>query len=321
MKTAIITGVTGQDGSYLAELLLNKGYFVHGIRPHSSDDSRLKHIISSQFALHSDDLSNSDRIRQLLVETIPDEVYNLAAHSHVGQSFDKPLTTIDPTALGALRILEAIRGTNHKIRFFQASTGEIFGPSYDPANEQTPYDPRSPYATAKLFAHCTTINYRRNYELFACNGIMFSHESPRRSERFVVRKIVKSAVDIHNGQQTELRLGKLDIARDWGYAPEFVEAAWRTLQQDNPDDYVLATGQTHTLRELLETVFGNLGLDWNQYVVFDQAYCRPADLNSLCGNAAKANRVLKWNSRVGFDQLVSLLLEAELRAGQTAVYA
>ncbi len=320
MKRALITGITGQDGSYLAEFLLRKGYEVHGLKRRSSsfNTARLDgvyadlHQQDNRFFLHFADMADANTLWKLLYTIQPDEVYNLAAQSHVRVSFDVPEYTTDITATGTLRLLEGIRETNRRTRLYQASSSEMFGSSPPPQNELTPFHPRSPYACAKLFAHAATVNYRESYDLFACCGILFNHESPRRGETFVTRKIVRAVAHIKYGLQDKLYMGNLNAARDWGYAPEYVEAMWLVLQQDRPDDYVIGTGEMHTVREFLELAFGHVGLDWREYVETDPRYYRPAEVDALCADASKAYRVLGWRHRTSFPELVRIMVEAEL---------
>jgi GDPmannose 4,6-dehydratase len=324
MKRALITGVTGQDGSYLAEFLLGKGYEVHGIKRRASsfNTGRVDHIYvdlhehGNRFYLHFADLASSNSISRLLHEIEPDEVYNLAAQSHVRVSFDIPEYTCDITATGALRILEAIRQTGVKSRFYQASSSEMFGAAPPPQNETTPFHPRSPYACSKLYAHWQTINYRESYGIYAVSGILFNHESPRRGETFVTRKIARAVANIKYGLQKKLYMGNLDAKRDWGYAPEYVEAMWLMLQQEEPDDYVIGTGETHSVREFLELAFGCANLDWREYVALDPRYLRPAEVDALCADPTKAKRQLGWSHRTGFEELVRLMVNGELDALQ-----
>jgi GDPmannose 4,6-dehydratase len=319
MKRALITGITGQDGSYLAELLLAKGYEVHGIirRASTFNTERIDHLYQDphlsgvRLFLHYGDLSDSVNLVKLLYELKPDEIYHLGAQSHVRVSFDIPEYTADITAVGAIRILEAIRETGLRPRFYQASSSEMFGSSPPPQSESTPFHPRSPYAVSKVFAYWATVNYRESYGLFACNGILFNHESPRRGETFVTRKITRAVAHIKAGLQKKLYLGNLDAKRDWGYAPEYVEAMWRMLQQERPDDYVIATGETHSVREFCEEAFALVGLDWRDYVEFDPRYLRPAEVDALCGDASKAKRILGWEPKVRFKELVRIMVEAD----------
>ena len=322
-KKALITGITGQDGSYLAELLLAKGYEVHGIlrRSSSFNTARIDHLFqdphveNARLILHYGDMTDSGRLAQLCYEVRPDEIYNLAAQSHVRISFDMPEYSGDVDALGAIRLLEAVRqsGIGRDVRFYQASTSELFGKVEEtPQRETTPFHPRSPYAVAKLYAYWAVKNYREAYGLFASNGILFNHESPRRGETFVTRKITLAAVRIKLGLQDKLYLGNLDARRDWGFAGDFVEGMWRILQHDRPDDFVLATGETHTVREFLEAAFGRLGLDWRDHVVHDQRYERPSEVDLLLGDASKARRELGWEPKVKFADLVAMMVDADL---------
>lgn len=323
MKKALITGITGQDGSYLAELLLAKGYEVHGIvrRSSSFNTARIDHLFqdphveNARLILHYGDMTDSGRLAQLCYEIRPDEIYNLAAQSHVRISFDMPEYSGDVDALGSIRLLEAVRqsGIGRDVRFYQASTSELFGKVEEtPQRETTPFHPRSPYAVAKLYAYWAVKNYREAYGLFASNGILFNHESPRRGETFVTRKITLAAARIKLGLQDKLYLGNLDARRDWGFAGDFVEGMWRILQHDRPDDFVLATGETHTVREFLEAAFGRLGLDWRDHVVHDQRYERPSEVDLLLGDASKARRELGWEPKVKFADLVAMMVDADL---------
>jgi GDPmannose 4,6-dehydratase len=321
MKKALITGITGQDGSYLAELLVAKGYEVHGIirRASTFNTGRIDHLYKDphingvRLFLHYGDIADSTNLIKLLYRIQPDEVYHLAAQSHVRVSFDIPEYTGDVTALSTVRILEAIRETGSKSRFYQASSSEMFGKVQEvPQRETTPFYPRSPYGAAKVYAHWMTVNYRESYGLFAASGILFNHESPRRGETFVTRKITRAAVRIKLGLQKKLYLGNLDAKRDWGYAKEYVEAMWLMLQQDEPDDYVIATGETHSVSEFLEEAFSYLDLDWNEYVELDAKYLRPTEVDLLIGDAAKAKRVLSWEPKVTFKELVHLMVDADL---------
>jgi GDPmannose 4,6-dehydratase len=324
MMKALITGVTGQDGSYLAEFLLDKGYEVHGIKRRASsfNTGRVDNIYvdlherGNRFFLHFADLASSSSLSKLLYEIQPDEVYNLAAQSHVRVSFDIPEYTCDITANGALRMLEAIRQTGVKTRFYQASSSEMYGSMPPPQSESTPFHPRSPYACAKLFAHWQTINYRESYGMFAVSGILFNHESPRRGETFVTRKIARAVAHIKYGLQKKLYMGNLDAQRDWGYAPEYVEAMWLMLQQDAPEDFVIGTGETHSVREFLELSFRHVNLDWRDYVALDPRYLRPAEVDALCAEPSKAKRQLGWTHRTGFAELVRLMVDAEMDALQ-----
>ena len=320
-KKALITGITGQDGSYLAELLLDKGYEVHGIirRASTFNTGRIDslyqdpHINGVRLFLHYGDLADSVNLVQLLNELQPDEIYHLGAQSHVRVSFDIPEYTGDVSGLGTIRILEAIKKVGLRTRFYQASSSEMFGKVREtPQTERTPFHPRSPYACAKVYAYWATVNYRESYNLFACNGILFNHESPRRGETFVTRKITRAVAHIKEGLQDKLYLGNLEARRDWGYAPEYVEAMWVMLQQDAPDDYVIATGETHSVREFLDEAFSYAGLDWHKYVEMDPRYCRPAEVDLLVGDASKAKRVLGWEPRTRFQELVRLMVDADL---------
>ncbi|MCX8038848.1 MAG: GDP-mannose 4,6-dehydratase [Candidatus Sumerlaeia bacterium] len=322
MKKALITGITGQDGSYLAELLLDKGYEVHGIvrRASTFNTGRIEHLYKDphvndvRLFLHYGDLSDSTNLIKLLYRIQPDEIYHLAAQSHVRVSFDIPEYTGDITAIGTVRILEAIRETGLKARFYQASSSEMFGLAREvPQNEQTPFHPRSPYGAAKVYAYWVTVNYRESYGMFACNGILFNHESPRRGETFVTRKITRAVAHIAKGLQDKLYLGNLDAKRDWGYAKEYVEAMWLMLQQPEPDDYVIATGETHTVREFVEEAFSYAGLDWRKHVEIDRRYFRPAEVDLLLGDASKAKAKLGWEPKVRFRDLVRLMVDADVQ--------
>jgi GDPmannose 4,6-dehydratase len=324
MKKALITGITGQDGSYLVELLLEKGYEVHGVIRRSStfNTDRIDHlytdagIYGKTLFLHYGDLADSVQMVKLLYELQPDEIYNLGAQSHVRVSFDVPEYTGDVDGLGAQRILEAIReaGLVKKVRYYQASSSEMFGKVQEvPQTEKTPFWPRSPYGCAKVYAYWLTVNYRESYHLHASNGILFNHESPRRGETFVTRKITRAATRIKLGLQDTLVLGNLDARRDWGYAKEYVEMMWLMLQQDKPDDYVVATNETHSVREFCEEAFGVLGLDWEKYVKYDQRYERPAEVDLLIGNPEKARKQLGWEPKVRFKELVKIMVESDLQ--------
>ena len=323
MKKALITGITGQDGSYLAELLLQKGYEVHGVirRASTFNTSRIEHIYNdphakgSNLTLHYGDLADSSQMVKLLYELKPDEIYNLGAQSHVRVSFDIPEYTGDVTGLSAVRLLEAVReaGLTRDVRFYQASSSEMFGKVHEvPQRETTPFHPRSPYGCAKVFAYWLTVNYREAYNLHASNGILFNHESPRRGETFVTRKITRAATRIKMGLQDDLYLGNLDAQRDWGYAKEYVEVMWLMLQQDQPDDYVCATGETHTIREFCQETFGLLGLDWEKYVKHDARYERPSEVELLIGDPTKLKKQLCWEPKVKFKDLVRIMTEADL---------
>lgn len=321
MKKALITGITGQDGSYLAEFLLKKDYEVHGLyrRSSSFNTGRLEgirqdpHVPNARFFGRYGDLSDGVSLVKMLYELQPDEIYHLGAQSHVRVSFDIPEYTADITALGTIRILEAVREAGVRPRFYQASSSEMFGKVAEiPQCETTPFHPRSPYAVSKVFAYWATVNYRESYDMFACNGILFNHESPRRGETFVTRKITRAIAYIKAGLQKKLYLGNLDAKRDWGYAKEYVEAMWLMLQQDKPDDYVIATGETHSVREFCEAAFAHAGLDWQKYVEIDQRYFRPAEVDVLVGNAAKAKKQLGWEPQTKFKDLVRLMVDADM---------
>ena len=320
-KRALITGVTGQDGSYLAELLLAKGYEVHGLirRASSFNTSRLDRIYQDphesavRFLLHYGDLSDSGALVNLIRELQPDEVYHLGAQSHVMVSFDIPEFTGETTGMGTVRILEAIRASRVKTRFYQASSSEMFGATPPPQNEDTKFHPRSPYGVAKLFAYWTTVNYRESHEVFACNGILFNHESERRGETFVTRKITRAVARIKAGMQDKLYLGNLDAKRDWGYAPEYVEAMWMMLQQDEPDDFVIGTGAAHTPREFAQLAFDHVGLDWEAHVEVDPKYYRPAEVDYLLADASKAKKVLGWEPKTTFEELVRIMVDADVQ--------
>ena len=321
-EKALITGITGQDGSYLAELLLAKGYEVHGLirRASTFNTARIDHLYSdphvadTRLFLHYGDLSDGSRLVTLMADIRPDEVYNLAAQSHVRVSFDEPEHTADTTGTGTIRLLEAVRLSGIQTRFYQASSSELYGATPPPQNENTPFYPRSPYAAAKLYSYWITKNYREAYDLFAVNGILFNHESPRRGETFVTRKITRAVARIKMGTQQELYLGNLDSVRDWGYAPEYVEGMWRMLQADTPDDYVLATGVGFTIREFLETSFGHVGLEWEKFVRFDERYLRPTEVDALVGDPTKARENLGWVPTVDGLALAKLMVDADLEA-------
>jgi GDPmannose 4,6-dehydratase len=321
MQKALITGITGQDGSYLADFLLEKGYEVHGIirRASTFNTSRIDHLYADphvngvRMFLHYGDLSDSVNLVKLLYHLKPDEIYHLGSQSHVRVSFDIPEYTSDVTGVGTIRILEAIREAGLRPKFYQASSSEMFGKVQQvPQTETTPFWPRSPYAVAKVFAYWATVNYRESYGLRASNGILFNHESPRRGETFVTRKITRAVAAIKHGLQRELFLGNLEAKRDWGYAPEYVEAMWRILQQDKGDDYVIATGETHTVREFVETAFAHVDLDWQKYVQHDQRYERPAEVDLLIGDSTKAKKILGWEPKVRFHQLVKIMVDADM---------
>lgn len=322
-QIALITGITGQDGSYLAELLLNKGYDVHGIirRASSPNTARLEHLVSStppnSLSLHYGDVTDTCSLRRILDEVRPDEVYNLAAQSHVGISFDVPVESFDMVAGGCVRLLESIRQfrdrTGQEVRFYQASSSEMFGKVQTmPQSESTPFYPRSPYGVAKLAAHWATVNHREAHGLHASNGILFNHESPRRGENFVTRKITHAVGRIKHGLQDKLFLGNLDAKRDWGFAGDYVEAMWLMLQQDEPDDYVIATGETHTVREFLEVSFGRADLDYQDYVEIDPRYYRPTEVDILIGDPRKAHETLRWEPKVGFTELAQMMVDFDV---------
>jgi GDPmannose 4,6-dehydratase len=320
-KSALITGITGQDGSYLAELLLAKGYEVHGIvrRSSSFNTARLDqiyedpHVEHRHLYLHYGDLADSSALVNLLRDVCPDEVYNLGAQSHVKVSFEVPEYTGDVSGLGAMRMLEAIRASKVATRYYQASTSELYGSSPPPQSETTPFHPRSPYGVAKIYAFWATVNYRESYDLFACNGILFNHESERRGETFVTRKITRAVARIKHDIQSKLYLGNLDAVRDWGYAPEYVEGMWRMLQADRPQDYVLATGVGATVRQFVEASFVRAGLDWNEYVEVDPNYYRPAEVDQLLGDPSKAEAELGWKAQTHWEDLAGLMTDADLR--------
>jgi GDPmannose 4,6-dehydratase len=321
MKKAIITGITGQDGSYLAEMLLHKGYEVHGVirRASTFNTRRLDHLYRDphngekvQLFLHYGDLSSSDSLERVIHDVQPDEVYHLAAQSHVRVSFDMPEYTGDVTGLGTIRILESIRRLGNKTRFYQASTSELFGSAAAPQSETTTFQPQSPYAAAKLYAFWVTRNYSQGYGLFACNGILFNHESPRRGETFVTRKITMAVARIKAGLQNKLYLGNLEAKRDWGYAPEYVEAMWSMLQQEEPYDIVIGTGEAHTVQEFVEEAFGYVDLNYKDYVEIDPRYFRPTEVNHLEADTEKAKRILHWNPKVRYHDLVRIMMDADL---------
>lgn len=322
-KKALITGITGQDGSYLAELLIEKGYEVHGIirRSSSFNTGRIDHIYKdsheedAKMFLHYGDLADSSNICRLLEKIEPDEIYNLGAQSHVRVSFDTPEYTGDVVGLGALRLLDAIRDTQIKTRYYQASSSELYGKVQEiPQKETTPFYPRSPYAVAKLYAYWMTVNYRESYNLYACNGILFNHESPRRGETFVTRKITKALAKIVAGKQNKLYLGNLDAKRDWGYAKDYVEAMWLMLQQDNPEDFVIATGETYSVKDFLTEAFSTVNLNWEDYVEIDSRYFRPAEVDLLIGDPSKAKQKLGWTPKTSFKELVKIMVDADLKA-------
>ena len=322
MKKALITGITGQDGSYLAELLLAKGYEVHGIirRASTFNTRRIDHLYKDphrngeelRLFLHYGDIAAIESLMDVIYNVRPDEVYNLAAQSHVRVSFDMPEYTGDITGLGTVRILEAIRRSGYPERFYQASSSEMFGGAKPPQSESTPFEPRSPYAAAKVYSYWVTRNYREGYNIFAANGILFNHESPRRGETFVTRKITRALAGIKAGTQKKLYLGNLDSKRDWGYAPEYVEAMWMMLQQETPDDYVIGTGESHSPREFLDEAFGYLGMDWKQYVEIDPRYFRPTEVDFLMSDPSKARQQLGWAPKIKFHELVRIMVDADL---------
>lgn len=322
MRKALITGITGQDGSYLAELLLSKGYEVHGLirRASTFNTQRIDHIYvdphlpSAKLFLHYGDLTDGSRLVTLLNEIEPDEIYNLAAQSHVRVSFDEPEYTGDTTGLGSIRLLEAIRQSAPKARFYQASSSEMFGAASPPQNEKTEFYPRSPYGAAKVYSYWVSKNYREAYGMYAVNGILFNHESPRRGETFVTRKITRAVARISQGLQNELYLGNLDARRDWGYAPDYVVAMWKMLQQEKPDDFVIATGTDLSVRDFVELSFKHVGLDWEKYVKFDQRYLRPTEVDSLIGDATKAKEKLDWEAAVGPEELAGIMVDHDIAA-------
>ncbi len=335
-RRAFVTGITGQDGSYLCELLLEKGYEVHGLirRASNFNTQRIEHLyqdpheFDQRLTLHYGDLADGQRLTNTILDVEPDEIYNLGAQSHVRVSFDEPLYTTDVVATGTLRVLEAARqlAKRRDVRVYQASSSEMYGRVLEvPQKETTPFYPRSPYACAKVYAFHQTVNYREAYGLFACNGILFNHESPRRGETFVTRKITRAATRIAAGLQDKLFLGNLDSKRDWGYAKEFVEAMWLMLQQDEPDDFVIATGETHTVREFLELAFSEVGLDWQDYVDTDPRYLRPTEVDLLLGDPAKAREKLGWRPKVDLAELVKIMIDADrdlaAREAHSAAYA
>lgn len=325
-KVALITGITGQDGSYLAELLLSKGYSVHGIirRASTFNTSRIDHIYENpNLKLHYGDLTDGGCISKLVMELQPDEIYNLGAMSHVRVSFDQPVYTVDVDALGTLRLLEAARELNKikQVRIYQASSSEMFGATPPPQNELTPFHPRSPYACAKVYSYYQSINYREAYNMFVSNGILFNHESERRGETFVTRKITRAATRIKTGLQHDLKLGNLDAKRDWGHAADYVEAMWLMLQHDKPDDFVIATGETHSVREFLDAVFAHLELNPQQYVQTDPRYFRASEVDALCGDPTKAKRLLGWEPKIKFKELVTRMTEHDLVVASKEVLA
>lgn len=332
MKRALITGVTGQDGSYLAEFLLgHSGYEVHGLvrRSSSLNRQRIDHLLAhdrgvrDRFQLHYADLADASSLATLMEEVRPEEIYNLGAQSHVRVSFDQPLYTADVVGLGTLRLLEAARQLNRSqpVRFYQASSSEMFGSAPPPQGLETPFHPRSPYACAKVYGHWQTVNYREAYNLFACSGILFNHESPRRGESFVTRKITLGATRIKEGLQRKLVMGNLDAKRDWGFAGDYVRAMWLMLQQDQPDDFVVATGETHSVREFLEMAFSQLGMDYRDFVEFDPRYTRPSEVDVLLGDPSKARKVLGWKAEVDFPSLVKMMVENDWELAKREKFA
>ncbi len=321
MPRALITGITGQDGSFLAEQLLDKGYEVHGLirRSSSFNTERIDHLYRDpheeqvKLHLHHADLSDSSRLVRVIYEVQPDEIYHLGAQSHVRVSFDVPEYTTDVTGMGTVRLLEAIRDARVEPRFYQASSSEMFGASPPPQDESTPFHPRSPYAVAKVAAFWITVNYRESYGMHASNGILFNHESERRGETFVTRKITRALAAIHLGLQDKLFLGNLDARRDWGYAPDFTDAMWRMLQQEEPDDYVIATGEAHSVRDFLDTAASHIGVDWERHVEIDPKYYRPAEVDALCGDPSKAREKLGWEPKVTFKELVRIMVDADVK--------
>jgi GDPmannose 4,6-dehydratase len=321
-KRALITGITGQDGSYLTELLLAKGYEVHGIIRRSStfNTSRIDHIYEDphradrHLYLHYGDLSTGETLSNLIYNMQPDEIYHLGAQSHVRVSFDIPEFTGNITGLGTTRILEAVRNSGITARFYQAGSSEMFGAAPPPQSENTPFHPRSPYGSAKVYSHWIAVNYREAYGMFSANGILFNHESPRRGETFVTRKVTRAVAQIHAGRQSKLYLGNLEARRDWGYAPEYVEGMWRILQQETPSDYVLGTGETHTVREFVEEAFAYLDMDWKDHVELDPRYLRPAEVDYLLADSSKAHKELGWEPRIKFRELVRIMVDADMEA-------
>ena len=328
-KRALITGITGQDGSYLTELLIRKKYEVYGLirRSSSFNTGRLDHIYQDpheknlRLKLVYGDLNDASSLNRIVKTIKPDEIYNLGAQSHVRVSFDVPEYTAETVAVGTTRLLEAIRDSGIKTKFYQASSSEMFGATKDRLqSETTPFYPRSPYAAAKVYAYWMTINYREAYDMFACNGILFNHESPRRGETFVTRKITMALARIHHGIQKKLYLGNLDAKRDWGFAGDYVEAMWLMLQQEKPDDYVIATGETHSVKDFLQEAFGYAGLDWKQYVAIDASYFRPTEVDYLLGDNSKAKKKLKWKPKVDFKSLVRMMVDADMKSVEQEIY-
>ena len=321
MKRALITGITGQDGSYLAEFLLAKGYEVHGIirRASTFNTQRIDHMYedphtpNARLFLHYGDLITGGQLSNLIYDVQPDEIYHLGAQSHVMVSFDNPEFTGEVTGLGTTRILDAVRNSGIKARFYQASSSEMFGAAPPPQNENTRFHPRSPYGAAKVYAYWMTVNYREAYGMFACNGILFNHESPRRGETFVTRKVTRAVANILNGTQRKLYLGNLKARRDWGYAPEYVEGMWRMLQQDEPEDYVLGTGESHRIEDLVSEAFGYVGIDWHDYVETDPRYVRPAEVDYLLADPTKGRAKLGWEAKISFRELVRIMIDADMQ--------
>ncbi|HPN88344.1 MAG TPA: GDP-mannose 4,6-dehydratase [Candidatus Omnitrophota bacterium] len=327
-KTALITGITGQDGSYLSEFLLDKGYMVYGLirRSSSFNTDRIDHLYQDphekdvKLKLVYGDLNDASSLNQIIKTIKPDEIYNLGAQSHVRVSFDIPEYTAEVTALGTTRLLEAIRESGIKTKFYQASSSEMYGNAPSPQNEQTPFEPRSPYAASKVYSYWMTVNYREAYKMFTCNGILFNHESPRRGETFVTRKITMALARIKQGLQKKLYLGNLSSKRDWGFAGDYVEAMWLMLQQKKADDYVVATGETHSVKEFLDEAFDYAKLDWKKYVEIDKRYFRPTEVDCLLGDSSKAKKVLKWKPKVSFRQLVRMMVDSDMKLVEKELY-
>ncbi|MBF0522427.1 MAG: GDP-mannose 4,6-dehydratase [Candidatus Omnitrophica bacterium] len=327
-KVALITGITGQDGSYLSEFLLKKGYSVYGLirRSSSFNTKRIDHLYQDphekdvKLKLVYGDLNDASSLNQIIKNIKPDEIYNLGAQSHVRVSFDIPEYTAEVTALGTTRILEAIRESGIKTKFYQASSSEMYGNAPGPQNEKTPFEPRSPYAAAKVYSYWMTANYREAYKIFACNGILFNHESPRRGETFVTRKITMALARIKHGLQEKLYLGNLNAKRDWGFAGDYIEAMWLMLQQDKPEDYVIATGKTYSVKEFLQEAFTYAKMDWNKYVAIDKRYFRPTEVDCLIGDSSKARKVLKWTPKVDFKQLVHMMVDSDMKLVEGELY-
>ena len=327
-KIALITGITGQDGSYLSEFLLDKGYMVYGLirRSSSFNTDRIDHLYQDphekdvKLKLVYGDLNDASSLNQIIKTIKPDEIYNLGAQSHVRVSFDIPEYTAEVTALGTTRLLEAIRESGIKTKFYQASSSEMYGNAPAPQNERTPFEPRSPYAASKVYSYWMTANYREAYKMFACNGILFNHESPRRGETFVTRKITMALARIKQGLQKKLYLGNLSSKRDWGFAGDYVEAMWLMLQQKKADDYVVATGETHSVKEFLDEAFDYVKLDWKKYVEFDKRYFRPTEVDCLLGDSSKAKKILKWKPKVSFRQLVHMMVDSDMQLVEKELY-